>query len=365
SINKKLGFNKSIHESKSKKYPVVIYENVRHTKKIENEKGIDRLKHFFSDNYFKVAFSKDKIKIAYQYNYSGRGKIKPLNTIINSKKEKLNLVKGFPKATLLYIATSQLNSNNLYNWFINNWLLNSDERKVFNDTFDQIENNHQVEIRKLVKEEFGNELGVLITGIGYQGYNPFPKLALFVKVSKYAKPIEKMKRIFKYVYNTHTLTETRLHGVSVFYFQSNKRFGYTYSSYTKNTTSDYKEFSPSFAYSNGYMITTFNKSSMSAILYYLKSGKGVSETNSHKLFWQSVTQEYPFQIYISPDRLKQISKTYLNNLNNNEKDEFIYSDANKRLIPFLELLDRVEGIGGGFNFYNDRIEGELIIKLKK
>ncbi len=358
-------FKKALFMGKNKKYPVLIYQKNYPAKTDEDSKGMDRFKGFFKERFLKVAFKGKEIKVDYQYYYSNYGKKSSLDAVLLTKQQdQQNILKGFPRATAFYLTTGQLDSEKLYQWFINKWLVNQKELDLFYNTFKYAEKKYQVEIRKLIEREFGKEAAILLTGLGYQGFNPFPKLALMVKVNKKAKPVAKMRKIFKYMFSKYKLKKTRLQGIRSYYFQSDLRIGYNYSYNRANTTSKYKDFSPAFAYFDDYLIITFNKNTLNAILFYLKGAKGIMENETHQSFWHAILRKYPVKYYFNSNRIKEIATSYIEYLSNNQPNEYIYSDAKARLNPFISLLDQTEGAGGGFKLLKDKIKGELVIRLR-
>ncbi len=361
-ISAKPAFQKAMYEKANKKYPVMIYEKLSHSMESGKKGKSHRLSRLFKEEYWKIALKRKLIKIDYQYYYSKSGRDYPLSHITAKKSQDNHLVKSFPKATAFYLTSSQLDIEKLYGWVLKSWLRNDSERSTLQSTFKKIESAYRVQIRKLLNKYFGHEVAIVLTGIGYQGFNPFPKLAFIVKTNRKARPIRQMTKIFKYAFNKHKLKRQSLRGVKVFSFDSSSQFGYH--RYRKNTTSKKRDFSPSFAYYKGYLIVTFNKNTIKAMISYFKGAKGLAKTKEHSGLWTHVTKKYPIKYYIKPDRIKELATTYIKYLYNNEPGNFYHHDAKDRLTPLINLLEEVQAIGGGLKFLKDQAIGEILIQLK-
>ncbi len=361
-ISAKQAFQKAMYQKAGKKYPIMIYEKVSHSVK-SGEKGKSRqLSRLFKEEYWKIALERKVIKIDYQYYYSKSGRSHPLSQILAKKSQKNQLLKSFPKATAFYLTSNRMNFEKLYGWLLKTWPRDNSERKAFQSTLRKIENVYKIQIQKLISKYFDGEVALVLTGIGYQGFNPFPKVAFIVKTNRKARPIRQMTKIFHYVFNHPKLKRRSLQGVKVFSFDSTRRFGYN--NHQKNTTSKMRDFSPGFAYYKGYLIVTFSRNTLDAIIAYFKGASGLAKDKDHKGLWAQVTRNYPIKYYVKPDRIKELATTYIKYLYNNKPDDFYHHDAKVRLTPLINLLGEVRAIGGGVDFLKDQAVGEILIQLK-
>ncbi len=361
-ISAKQAFQKGMYQKAGKKYPIMIYEKISHPMESAKKGKSNRLSRLFKEEYWKVALERKLIRIDYQYFYSKPGISYPLSQILTKKDQKNHLLKSFPKTTAFYLTSNRMNFEKLYGWVLKGWLKDNSERSTFQSTFKKIERAYRVQIRNLLKKHFGREVALILTGIGYQGFNPFPELAFIVKTNQKARPIRQMTKIFNYVFNKHKLKRQSLRGVKVYSFDSTRRFGYN--NYQKNTSSKMRDFSPSFTYYDGYLIVTFSRNTMDAIIDYFKGAKGLAKDRDHKSLWAQVTKGYPIKYYLKPDRIKELATTYVKYLYNNEPDNFYHHDAKVRLTPLINLLGDVRSMGGGVNFLKDQVIGEILIQLK-
>ncbi|MDH5680245.1 MAG: hypothetical protein OEZ36_01560 [Spirochaetota bacterium] len=364
SISSKKGFNQSLMLSRHMKYPVILYENKRLAGSISHSKGEERLSHFFTERFWKFSFSYSNMLVNYEYRYSPRALSNPLSNIKLKNKVNHNNIEANPSSSIAYISTNKINTRFFYDWFYKSWLVNSQERSEFNNTFDQVQEKYAVDIREMIQKDFDNEMRVIFGGLGYQGLNPFPKLAFIIKIKKGSNPAQKMKAVFNYMFKSHHLKYQQFGIVPIYYFISNKKFGQRKLQNKNKNLSSQTDFSPSFTFTGKYLIISFNKDLISQLLQHYLYAKRQNTKATHRLFWKNITKPYDIIYFIDPADFSTEAKSYLAKLDLIYKKDFIISDTKKRLTPLLGLLRYVSGIGGGLNLGKDKLEGDIIFKLQ-
>jgi hypothetical protein len=286
-------------------------------------------------------------------------------------------IEYLPAVTAGFVAFNSYDPNILYANFIKNW---------FSGVYEQV--NYVTILRKW-KDEAGFDFeegivsnitgGTLLaaTGIGYEGREPYVKVfsCFGVKEGGEEAVTENLANIFDYAFWDDGPTLLEYGGASLYYMGElwEEEVDWSGSKYIKTRVVNpgfginkdrlyfYRDITTIGRLINAPVLDEINRAGGSGSLdgdFLVKSPPYVDAQGDLPL------SDYDLYLYLSGENLTNTVEKYIINLNAHYR-YFLYEDAEKRLIPLLELTrGSFVSLYGGINFGRDAIEGKFRLVAK-
>ncbi|MBN1573138.1 MAG: hypothetical protein JW984_08080 [Deltaproteobacteria bacterium] len=286
-------------------------------------------------------------------------------------------IENLPSEAAGFVAFNSYDPTILYANFVKNW---------FSGVFEQV---NYISILQKWKTEAGFDLegGILsnitggtllaVTGIGYEGREPYVKVfsCLGIREGGEEAVSENLSNIFDYAFWDDGPSYFEYNRARLYYMGElrEEEVDWSGSKYIKTSVAN-----PGFGINQNRLYFYRDISTIERLLNAPVLNK-INEAGGKKLFDEDFLVKsgayldaqkdlplgnYDLYLYLSGENLTNTVEKYIINLNAHYR-YFLYEDAEKRLIPLLELTrESFVSFYGGINFGQDAIEGKFRLVAK-